>query len=156
MRKTIVAIALGLSICTLSMVPLFIHTFGCDPYDEYLHIPQPSPSSVTDNPYPIYECWAPLPFAPVGPAFGLCWVIVWLGLFLTTRISDRLHERVAVRVGIVSTLLAALIGFSISGLDPILVLTDWDFYSCLPCIAALGVLFGKLERRRRPSSDLFA
>jgi hypothetical protein len=50
-----------------------------------------------------------------------------------------------------STLLAALIGFAISGLNPTLALTDLDFYSSLPLIVAFGVVFGKLERRRRAS-----
>ena len=81
----------------------------------------------------------------------LCWVIVLVGLFLTARISDQSHERIAVGVGIASTLLAALIGFAISGLDPTLVLTDLDLYSCLPLTIAFGVIFGKLERRRRSS-----
>ena len=81
----------------------------------------------------------------------LCWVIALVGLFVTARISDRSHERIAIAVGIASTLLAALIGFAISGLDPTLVLTDLDFYSCLPLTVALGVMFGKLELRRRSS-----
>jgi hypothetical protein len=72
-----------------------------------------------------------------------------VGLFLTARISDRSHERIAVGVGIVSTLLAALIGFAISGLDPTLASTDLGLYSCLPLLVAFGVIFGKLERRRR-------
>jgi len=78
-------------------------------------------------------------------------MIALVGLFLAARISDQFHERIAVGVGIVSTLLAAMIGFAISGLDLTLVLTDLDFYSCLPLTIAFAVTFGKLERRRRPS-----
>jgi hypothetical protein len=146
--KNVVAGAVGVVICTLTLIPLFLHSYGCDPYDEYLPRPRPDPSSGGDNPYGIYECFAPSPLPP-GPA--LCWVIALVGLFLTARISDRSHERIAVGVGMVSTLLAALIGFAISGLDPTLALTDLDLYSCLPLLVAFGVIFGKLERRRRAS-----
>ena len=80
-----------------------------------------------------------------------CWAFALVGLFLTARISDRSHERMAVGIGITSTLLAAPIGFAISGLNPTLALTDLNLYSCLPLLITFGVIFGKLERRRRSS-----
>jgi len=146
--RNAVAGAVGLVVCTLSLIPLFLHSYGCDPYDEYLPHPRPDLSSGVDNPYGFHDCFAPFPFPSGGPAPVLCWVIALVGLFLTARISDRSHERNAVGVGIASTLLAALIGFAISGLDPTLVLTDLDFYSCLPVTVAFGLVFGKLELRR--------
>jgi hypothetical protein len=54
-------------------------------------------------------------------------------------------------IGIASALLAVLIGFAISGLDPTMVLADLNFYSCLPLMIVFGVFLGKLERRRRSS-----
>jgi len=146
--QNVVAGAVGVVICTVSLIPLFLHSYGCDPYDEYLLRPRPDPSSGVDNPYGFYDCFAPSPLPP-GPA--LCWVIALVGPFLTARISDRSHERIAVGVGMVSMLLAALVGFAISGLDPTLALTDLDLYSSLPLLVAFGVIFGKLERRRRAS-----
>ena len=151
LAKNAVAGAVGVVICTLSLIPLFLHSYGCDPYDEYLPRSRPYPSSGIDNPYELRDCFAPFPFPSGGPAPVLCWVIALLGLFLTARISDRSQERIAVGVGIASTLFAALIGFALSGLDPTLVLTDLDFYSCLPLTVAFGVIFGKLELRRRSS-----
>ena len=152
LSKNSVAGAVGVVICTLSLIPFFLHSYGCDPYDEYLRRPRPDPSSgVVDNPYGFYDCWAPPPLPLGGPAPGLCWVMALVGLFLAARISDRSHERIAVGVGTASTLIAALIGFAISGLNPTLVLTDLDFYSCIPLTIAFGVIFGKLERRRRSS-----
>ena len=153
LSKNSVAGAVGVVICTLSLIPLFLHSYGCDPYDEYLRIRlRPDPSSgVVDNPYGFHDCWAPPPLPLGGPAPGLCWVMALVGLFLAARISDWSHERIAVGVGTASTLIAALIGFAISGLNPTLVLTDLDFYSCIPLTIAFGVIFGKLERRRRSS-----
>jgi hypothetical protein len=151
LAKNAVAVAVGVITCTLSLTPLFLHSYGCDPYDEYLPRPRPDPSSGLDNPYGFHDCFGP-PLLPLGgPAPVLCWVIALLGLFLTARISDQSHERIAVGVGMASTLLAALTGFAISGLDPTLVLTDLDFYSCFPLTVAFGVIFGKLELRRRSS-----
>jgi hypothetical protein len=147
--KNVVAGAVGGVICTSSMIPLFLHSYGCDPYDEYLRPPQPDPSIGGDNPYGIYECFSP-PLVPLGgPAPLLCWIIALVGLFLTARISVGSYERIAVGVGIASALIAALIGFGISGLDPTMALADLDFYSSLPLTIAFAVIFGKLERRRR-------
>ena len=98
LAKNVVATAVGIVICTLSLIPLFLHSYGCDPYDEYLPRPRPDASSGVDNPYGSYDCFAPFPFPSGGPAPVLCWVIALLGLFLTTRISDRSHERIAVGV----------------------------------------------------------
>jgi hypothetical protein len=151
LAKNAVAGAVGVVTCTLSLIPLFLHSYGCDPYDGYLPHPRPDPSSGVDNPYGFHDCFAPSPLPLGGPAPVLCWVIALVGLFLTARISDQSHERIAVGVGIASTLLAAPIGFAISGLDTTLVLTDLDFYSCLPLTIAFGAIFGKLERRRRSS-----
>ena len=151
LARNAVAAAVGIVTCTLSLIPLFLHSYGCDPYDEYLPRPRPDASSGVDNPYAIQDCFAPFPFPLGGPAPLLCWLIALVGLFLTARISDQSHERIAVGVGIASTPLAALTGFAISGLNPTLVLTDLDLYSCLPLTIAFGVIFGKLERRRRSS-----
>jgi hypothetical protein len=149
LAKNVIAGAVGVVTCTSSLIPLFLHSYGCDPYDEYLPRPQADPTAGVDNPYPIYDCFGPLPLPLGGPAPLLCWASVLVGLFLTARISDRSHETTAVAVGIVSTLLAALMGFAISGLDPTRALTDLDFFSCLPLAVVFGVIFGKLERRRR-------
>ncbi len=69
--------------------------------------------------------------AVAGALGGIRWLIVPVGLVLTARISVEYNERIAIGVGVASPLLAGLIGFSISGLDPTMVLTDLDLYSCL-------------------------
>jgi hypothetical protein len=84
-----------------------------------------------------------------GPAPLVCWLIALVGLVLTAPISVEYNERIAIGVGVASPLLAALIGFSISGLDPTMVLTDLDLYSCLALTTGLGVILGAVERRRR-------
>lgn len=66
LAKKAVAGAVGVVICTLSLTPLFLHSYGCDPYDEYLPRPRSDPSSAVDNPYPIYDCFAPSPFPSGG------------------------------------------------------------------------------------------
>jgi len=149
--KNVVAGAVGVVICTASMIPLFLHSYGCDPYDEYLPPPRPDPPSGVnmDNPYGFHDCFGPSPLPLGGPAPVLCWGIALIGLFLAARISVQSHERIAVGVGIASALIAALIGFGISGLDPTMALVDLDFYSSLPLTIAFAVIFGKLERRRR-------
>jgi hypothetical protein len=86
----------------------------------------------------------------------LCWVIALAGLFLKARISNRSHERIAVGVGIGSTLLAAPTGFAICGLNPTLVLTDLDFYSCLPLGAAETMAFNTGTARSRVTRNQFA
>jgi hypothetical protein len=146
--KNVVAGAAGVIICTSSLTPLFLHSFGCDPYDRYLSPPPPDPSTGVDNPYPIDECFSSpiLPFG--GPAPVVCWVIALVSLFLTARFAAGSNERIALGVGIAGPLIAALIGFSISGLDPAMVLTDLDFYSALALTSGLGLIFGQLERRR--------
>jgi hypothetical protein len=53
----------------------------------------------------------------------------------------------------VSTLLAAQIGFVISGLDPTQALVDLDFLSCIPLTITFGVIFAKLEQRRRSKAE---
>lgn len=152
LTKTAVAAAVGVVTCTLSLIPLFLHSYGCDPYDEYLPRPRPDSSLTMDNPYVFRDCFSPSLFpSGAGVASVLCWLIALVGLFLAARISDQSHERIAVGVGIASTLLAAPIGFEISGLNPMWALMDLDLYSGLPLVVAFGVILGKLERRRRSS-----
>jgi hypothetical protein len=102
-----------------------------------------------DSPYGFHDCFGPSLLPAGGPAPALCWVIALIGLFLTARFSVQSHQRIALVVGVASPLLAALIGFGISGLNPTLALTDLDLYSSLPLTIAFAVVFGKLERRRR-------
>ena len=147
--RNVVAGALGGILCTASMTPLFLHSFGCDPYDKYLPPPPPDPVWGTDNPYPLVDCFSPPPLPMGGPAPLVCWLIALVGLVLTAPISVEYNERIAIGVGVASPLLAALIGFSISGLDPTMVLTDLDLYSCLALTTGLGVILGAVERRRR-------
>lgn len=149
LMRNVIAGALGGIICTASMTPLFLHSFGCDPYDKYLPPPPADPTPGADNPYPLIDCFSPPPFPLGGPAPVVCWLIVLVGLVLTARISVEYNERITIGVGIASPLLAGLIGFSISGLDPTMVLTDPDLYSCLALTTGLGVIFGAVERRRR-------
>jgi len=147
--KNVVAGALGGIICTASMTPLFLHSFGGDPYDNYLRPPPPDLGLGTDNPYGLCDCFSPT-FLPMGgPAPVVCWLIAVVGLVLAARISIEHNERIAMGVGVASPLLAALIGFAISGLDPTMVLTDLDLYLSLALTTGLGAIFGSVERRRR-------
>ncbi len=104
-----------------------------------------------DSPYGFHDCFGPSLFPAGGPLPALCWAIALIGLFLTARLSAESPQRMAVAVGAASPLIAALIGFAISGLDLTMVLTDLGFYSCLPLTVTVGVIFAKLERRRRSS-----
>jgi hypothetical protein len=148
LAKDICVAALGLATCTLCLLPVFVQSYewGCGPYDELLAPLQPAPSGMTDNLYGIAECFSSGVGRPEDLAIGL---LALPGMFLVGRLSSWTPERAAVGVGVVGSLLAALIGFARSGLDPVLALTDPGFYFSLPMTITLGVILGKVERRRR-------
>jgi len=135
------------------MIPVFEHSWPCDPYDALLPHRSIGPEVAGDDPYPLIDCWAPPPI-PIGsgPEGVLGWLIAILGMYLAARLSNQSPERVAISVGIGGSLLAAPIGFARSGLDPFLVLTDPVFYSSFPLTITFAVILGKLERRRRAAA----